>query len=207
MYADASTDAYSRCQTTGARLPGTVFHVKPLKRPVRRGILVAHVAASAGWLGITLGLLALAFTAVTTGSVPVIEASYRSMKVFTDWLVLPLAFLTLLSGLFLSLGTKWGLAHHWWVFIKFWLTLATTTASVIALRPGVNQAADSVASGVVVADPRDLVMGPAVSLAAYLFMTVISVLKPWGTIRRGRRSRASVTSPKTVDGRSVRQTA
>ncbi|MGW0698132.1 DUF2269 domain-containing protein [Streptomyces sp. NPDC002867] len=181
--------------------------MKPLKRPVRRGILVAHVAASAGWLGITLGLLALAFTAVTTGSVPVIEASYRSMKVFTDWLVLPLAFLTLLSGLFLSLGTKWGLAHHWWVFIKFWLTLATTTASVIALRPGVNQAADSVASGVVVADPRDLVMGPAVSLAAYLFMTVISVLKPWGTIRRGRRSRASVTSPKTVDGRSVRQTA
>lgn len=207
LYTDASTETYSRRQTTGAFLPGTVFHVKPLKRPLRRGILVVHVAASAGWLGLTLGLLALALTAFTTGSQPVIEASYRSMKVFTDWLVLPVAFLTLLSGLILSLGTKWGLARHWWVFIKFWLTLATTTASVLALRPGVNETAERVASGVVVADPRDLVMGPAVSLAAYLFMTVISVLKPWGTIRRGRRPRASVTSPKAVDERSVRQTA
>ncbi|MEV4333868.1 DUF2269 domain-containing protein [Streptomyces sp. NPDC049597] len=181
--------------------------MKPLKRPVRRGILVVHVAASAGWLGLTLGLLALALTAFTTGSVPAIEASYLSMKVFTDWLVLTLAFLTLFSGLVLSLGTKWGLARHWWVFIKFWLTLATTTASVLALRPGVNEAAGSVASGAVVADPRDLVMGPAVSLAAYLFMTVISVLKPWGTTRRGRSGRGVVTSPKAVDGGSVRQTA
>ncbi|MBT2367203.1 DUF2269 domain-containing protein [Streptomyces sp. ISL-10] len=181
--------------------------MKPLKRPARRAILVVHVAASAGWLGLTLGLLALALTAWTTGSAPAVEASYRSMKVFTDWLLLPLAFLTLLSGLVLSLGTKWGLARHWWIAIKFWLTLATITASVFALRPGVNDAADSVASGTVVVDPRDLVMGPAVSLTAYLFMTVVSVLKPWGLTRRGRRLRVAVSAPKSVDGRSARQTA
>ena len=184
-----------------------MFHVKPLKRPVRRAILVVHVAASAGWLGLTLGLLALALTAYTTEPASMIEASYRSMNVFTDWLVLPVALLTLLSGLVLSLGTKWGLARHRWVCIKFWLTVATTTASVLMLRPGVSRAADIVASGGVVADPRDLLMGPAVSLAAYLFMMVISVLKPWGLTRRGRRTRVLASSSKVVDERSMRQTA
>lgn len=181
--------------------------MKPLKRPVRRATLVVHVAASAGWLGLILGLLALALTAYTTESASAIEASYRSMKVFTDWLVLPLALLTLTSGLVLSLGTKWGLARHRWVFVKFWVTLATTTASVLMLRPGVSRAADIVASGGMVAEPRDLLMGPAVSLTAYVFMTVVSVLKPWGLTRRGRRIHGAASSPKAVDDRSLRQTA
>ncbi|MFF3323263.1 DUF2269 domain-containing protein [Streptomyces sp. NPDC002889] len=181
--------------------------MKPLKRPVRRTILVLHVTASAGWLGLTLGLLALALTANTTRSAAMAEAACRSMKVFTDWLVLPLALLTLLSGLVLSLGTIWGLARHRWVLTKFWLTLITTTASVFALRPGVNSAADTLASGGVLADPLDLVMGPAVSLSAYVFMTVISVLKPWGLTRHGRRLRASTASAKALDKRSLGRTA
>jgi hypothetical protein len=207
MYAEVSTGDYSRCQTPYGSPPGTVFHVKPLKRPARRTILVVHVAASAGWLGLTLGLLALALTAATTQSLPMIEAACRSMKVFTDWLVIPVALLTLLSGLVLSLGTKWGLARHRWVYTKFWLTLITLTASVFALRPGVNEAADAVASGTPPADPLDLVMGPAVSLSTYVFMTVISILKPWGLTQRGRRLRVSATSKKVLDERSMRPTA
>lgn len=184
-----------------------MFHVKPLKRPARRTLLVVHVAASAGWLGLTLGLLALALTAVGTESAPMIEAACRSMKVFTDWLVIPVGLLTLLSGLLLSLGTKWGLARHRWVYTKFWLTLITLTASIFALRPGVNDAADTVAAGSPLADPLDLVMGPVVSFTAYVFMTVISVLKPWGLTRRGRRLRLSATSRKALDERSLRPTA
>ncbi|MEU9011957.1 DUF2269 domain-containing protein [Streptomyces sp. NPDC048479] len=181
--------------------------MKPLRRPTRRALLVVHVAASAGWLGLTLGLLALAVTAATTESGPMTEATCRSMKVFTDWLVIPVAMLTLISGLLLSLRTKWGLARHRWVYTKFWLTLATITASLFALRPGVNSAVDTISSGAPLAEPLDLVMGPAVSLTTYVFMTVISVLKPWGLTRRGRRSRVLATSPKALDERSPRQTA
>ena len=84
-----------------------MFHVKHSSRPARRAILVVHVAASAGWLGLTLGLLALAITADhhRVGG-PMIEAACRSMKLFADWLVIPVALLTLLSGLVLSLGTS-----------------------------------------------------------------------------------------------------
>ncbi|MFI1394518.1 DUF2269 domain-containing protein [Streptomyces sp. NPDC020681] len=185
--------------------------MKPLKRPARRAILVVHVSAAAGWLGLTLGLLALALTAATTDSGPMIEAAVRSMKIFTDWLVIPIAVLTLVSGLVLSLGTKWGLARHRWVYTKFWLTLITITASLFALRPGVKEAVETVSSGSPLASPLDLAMGPIVSLSAYLFMTAISVLKPWGLTRRGRRMRTpqapETTSRKALDERSLRPTA
>lgn len=103
-----------------------------LSRPARRATLVVHVVASASWLGLTLGLLALGGTAAGTGSPVTVEASVRAMKLFADWLLLPVASLTLLSGLLLSLGTVWGLARHRWVYTKFWLTLATTSPSMRA---------------------------------------------------------------------------
>lgn len=170
------------------------------------------MAASAGWLGLTLGLLALAVAAATTGSAATVEASVRAMKLFADWLLLPVAFLTLLSGLVLSLGTHWGLARHRWVYTKFWLTLATTTATVFALRPGVNAAVAAVAAGRPLPDTGDVLYGPIVSLSAYVFMTVVSVLKPWGLTRRGRRLRASARRPvggprEAVEGERARQTA
>ncbi|WP_206312992.1 DUF2269 family protein [Streptomyces sp. JB150] len=162
-----------------------------LSRPARRALLVVHVAASASWLGLTLGLLALGITAATTGPAPAVAACVRAMKLFADWLLLPAALLTLLSGLVLALGTAWGLARHRWVYTKFWLTLATTAATAFALRPGVNEAVAAASGGRPLPDAGDLLFGPVVSLTAYVFMTAISVLKPWGLTRRGRGSRAA----------------
>lgn len=81
------------------------------------------------------------------------------------------------------------------MWTKFWLTLATTTATVFALRPGVDAAARAVADGHALPDGGDVLMGPVGSLTACLFMTVISVLKPWGLTRRGRRLRADARRP------------
>lgn len=164
---------------------------RKLGRRARRAVLVVHVVASASWLGLTLGLLALGVTASGTGSAAGVEASVRAMKLFADRLLLPIALLTLISGLVLSLGTQWGLARHRWVYTKFWLTLGTTTATAFALRPGVNAAVTAVAAGRPLPDTGDVLFGPIVSLSAYVFMTVISVLKPWGLTRRGRRLRAA----------------
>ncbi len=189
-YARVGTRGYSRRGTPERPSPGSVVGVK-LSRPARRAFLVVHVVASAGWLGLSLGLLALGVTAATTASPEAVEAGVRAMKLFADWLLLPIALLTLVSGVVLALGTPWGLARHRWVFTKFWLTLATTTATVLALRPGVNAAVAEVAAGGPLPDAGDVLFGPVVSLSAYVFMTVISLLKPWGLTRRGRRLRAS----------------
>ncbi|MFJ8537739.1 DUF2269 domain-containing protein [Streptomyces sp. NPDC093591] len=178
-----------------------------LSRPARRASLVVHVVGAASWLGLTVGLLALGVTAATTGTAVTVEASVRAMKLFADWLLLPVAFLTLVSGLVLSLGTPWGLARHRWVWTKFWLTLATTTATVFALRPGVNSAVAAVTAGGPLPDAGDVLFGPIVSLSAYVFMTVISVLKPWGLTRRGRRLRATPSRRPTGTAEPARRTS
>lgn len=165
-----------------------------LTRPARRAALVVHVVASAAWLGLTLGLLALGVTAATTDAPETVAAGVRGMKLFADWLLLPLALLTLASGLVLAMGTPWGLARYRWVYTKFWLTLGTTLATFFALRPGVNSAFAAVAAGAPLPDAGDVLFGPVVSLSAYVFMTVLSLLKPWGLTRRGRRSRPAVRS-------------
>src|SRR5919107_798221 len=146
-YADVGTRGYSRRRTSRRPGTGTVVRVKQLSRPARRAFLVVHVVASASWLGLTLGLLALGVTATTGTAAVTVEACVRGMKLFADRLLLPAALLTLLSGLVLSLGTSWGLARHRWVWTKFWLTLATTAATAFALRPAVNTAVTAVAGG------------------------------------------------------------
>ncbi|WP_046494293.1 hypothetical protein [Streptomyces odonnellii] len=183
--------------------------MKPLTRSVRRALLVVHVATSVSWLGLTLGLLTLGVTAYTTDAPATTQASYDAMKILANWLIVPVALLALVSGLVLSLGTPWGLARHWWVSIKLWLTLITFVATVFALRPTINQAA-------VLGIPNtSLIAAPTVASSAYFFMTAISVLKPWGPTRRGRRHRITTTSRaasrttsrKLVDERSSTPTA
>lgn len=121
--------------------------MQQLSRPARRAVLVVHVAVSVSWLGLTLGLLTLGITGHTTGSPEMTTVAYRAMKIFGDWLVLPIAFASLVSGLVVSLGTAWGLARHRWVVVKFWLTLVTVLLSVFSLRPGINHLAAEAAAG------------------------------------------------------------
>ncbi|GAA2064850.1 membrane protein [Streptomyces albiaxialis] len=168
-----------------------------LSRPVRRATLFVHVSAAASWLGTSLCLLALAVTGTAAGGTAggaaggaTATGSYRAMKVFGDWLLAPVSLLTLTTGLILSLGTHWGLARHRWVYTKFWLTLVTTAASIFAFRATIDSAVSASGAGQHV-DPVDLLIPPCVSLSAYLFMTALSVLKPWGLTRRGRKARPS----------------
>lgn len=166
--------------------------MRQLSRTSRRAVLVVHVVVSVGWLGVTLGLLALAITGLTSDSAEAAEAAYRSMKVFGDWLIIPLSFSALVTGLVLALGTPWGLARHRWVYTKFWLTLVTAALSAFSLRAGINDVAAQAVAGEPVEDSVDVIMPPIVSLATYVFITAISVLKPWGPTARGRRHRRQV---------------
>lgn len=86
-------------------------------------------------------------TGYTTGSPDMAGVAHPAMKIFGYWLVLPVALVSLVSGLVLSLGTAWGLARHRWVHVKFWLTLITVLLSVFSLRPRFNCLAAEAAAG------------------------------------------------------------
>jgi len=100
--------------------------------------------------------------------------------------VIPISVLTLLSGVLLGLGTKWGLLRYWWVLVKLVLTLAAAVASLVALRGTIHRAISLLpASGPVDVGPAaaSLVAAPSVALCVYGAATVLSVYKPWGRRR------------------------
>lgn len=85
-------------------------------------LFAEHIIISGGWLGIAVAKLALAVAAATTGAPGVSDALHSSMRVVN--VAFPAAAVgTLVTGILLSLGTKWGLLRHYWVATKLTLSV------------------------------------------------------------------------------------
>jgi len=97
---------------------------------MRRLNLLLHVTSSAGWWGAVAAFLVLAITGMAGAP----DAACRAMAV-TGWAaIVPLAALSSLTGLVLSLGGPWGLARHWWVLFKVVVTVPCSLLLVLHLR-------------------------------------------------------------------------
>ncbi|WP_242180386.1 hypothetical protein [Saccharopolyspora soli] len=151
---------------------------------------VVHLVVAVGWLGVTLGKLVLGLAAVLTGAPPRAQSLYLAMDAI-DIAFPPLAIATLVSGIVLSLGTKWGLLRHYWVVTKLVLTLAViVTAVQIEDRyvrravPSLQWRDDGTFFGAQPLSATLLLALPVIHLLVLLVATVLSVYKPWGKIRR-----------------------
>lgn len=187
----AASTARSGPSSAGRGEPAAV--VGPRRRmrpPVRRLVLVLHVAVSVGAIGIYLGLLSLAVAGLTTQDRATLQAAYVSMGIVAEFLIIPVSLAIVVTGLVLGLGTKWGLLRHYWVLTKLLLTLGLAAASIFGLRARIADAIGSAADGALDAirlQGTVLVVLLLVALAIYATTTVLSIYKPWGKTRRGRR--------------------
>lgn len=175
-----------------------------LSRNTRRLVVVVHSVASSVWLGLTVGLLALGIRAYTSGAPDIVNFAYRAMGVFGEYLLIPVALLTLVSGVVLSLGTPWGLVRYKWVAWKFVLTLITVGLVTFSLTPGLSDAADMAVAGTAVPN-SDLIIAPIVASTTYTFMLALSLLKPWGLTPHGRRVKAAQAAKAKAAREAARQ--
>jgi hypothetical protein len=152
---------------------------------LRKFTLTAHVVFSVGWLGAIVPYLALAVAGLTSHDAQMARAAYLSMEVIGWFVIVPFCLAALLSGLVQSLGTQWGLFRHWWVLMKFLLTIV---AAAILLRhmQGVSRvsrmAKETMLSS---ADFRPELIHAAGGLLVVLVATMLSVFKPWGMTSYG----------------------
>jgi hypothetical protein len=112
------------------------------------------------------------------------------MGLVASWTIVPLAVASLLTGLVMALGTKWGLFRHWWVLISFLLTVVATVVLLSETRVISGGAA-------MAADPRtsteQLLALPSTlphsvgGLVVLLVIQVLNVHKPQGLTRYGWR--------------------
>ncbi len=101
---------------------------------LRKFALTVHVTSSVGLLGSIAAFLTLAIAGLNSQDIQIIRAAYLAMDLVARFIIVPLAFASLLTGLIQSLGTPWGLFRHYWVFAKLLLTAFTTTILLIKLR-------------------------------------------------------------------------
>lgn len=158
----------------------------------RRVWLTLHVGISAGWLGVSLTMTVLALTAQFANSHSVRHGAYELLHLI-DWrAAIPSMFLTIITGLVVSLGTKWGLVRHWWVLTKFAISVtiplvAGTVESALAdelMERTVDPAAKPGATGV------GLVACLGAFTVALWVATILSVVKPWDRTPWGRAADA-----------------
>lgn len=167
---------------------------------LRKFALTAHVTASVGWLGAAGAFLALAITALRTGGTETVRGAYLAMAVIGWYVIVPFCLAALATGLVVALATPWGLFRHYWVLLKFLITVVSTlilfgfTRTLGALG---TLAADTTLG---VDQLRNLDQSPALhsggGILALLATTILAVYKPCGVTRYGLRAdRASNSRP------------
>ncbi|MGI8497824.1 MAG: hypothetical protein ACR2OG_09630 [Gemmatimonadaceae bacterium] len=181
---------------------------------LRKLILTAHVTSSVGWLGAVAGFLVLSIAALTSRDADTVRGSYLAMNLIGQSLIVPLSLAALLTGLVQSLGTSWGLFRYYWILVKFTLTIGATSLLLLHQFTAVAEAARRVsgaAPGTVPAVGRlgtQLVGDASFAVLLLLVTTTLSVYKPWGKTRYGRRQEqregpVSISNETTAGGLPV----
>lgn len=157
---------------------------------LRAFALTVHLVFSVGWIGAVLTYLALGVAAATSDQVRTVRAAWIAMETTGWYVIVPLAFGSLLTGVVMAFGTRWGLLDHYWVLISFGLTIVATAVLMIHM-PDVTvlAAAAQEAEGAALRQLGGDLLHPGLGLVVLLMVQVLNVYKPRGMTRRGLRRR------------------
>ena len=160
-----------------------------LSASFRKALLLTHVVSSAGWVGTVAAFLVLAFTGLYAADAAEIRGVYMAMEPMTILLIVPLAFLSLLTGVLQALGTPWGLFRHYWIIFKFLINLVSLP--ILLLHTGIIHrvavAARMNGLSAFHEERVQLVVASLAALVALFIAMLLSVYKPRGVTGYGRR--------------------
>lgn len=155
---------------------------------LRKFALTVHVTFSVGWIGGVVAYLTLGVAAVTSQDTQTARAAWTAMELIGWFAIVPLALAALLTGLIMSLGTKWGLFRHYWTLISLVLTVLATVVLLLHM-PDVSFLADVAqeAEGARLDGLGGDLFHPGLGLMVLLVIQVLNVYKPQGMTPYGWR--------------------
>lgn len=156
----------------------------------RKFWLAIHLTVSIGWIGAVAAYIALDITAATGQDPATLRSAYLSMERIAGSVIVPLAAASLVTGVVVSLGTKWGLFRHYWVVISLLLTIfATAVLLVETQRIGAlaNVAADRATTVDELRSLGNTLVHSVGGTIVLLVILVLNVYKPRGLTKYGRR--------------------
>jgi hypothetical protein len=168
---------------------------------LRKLTLTLHVTSSVGWLGAVAAFLALAVAGLTSSAPQTVRGAYLAMDVIGWYVIVPFGVASLVTGLVQSFGTVWGLLRHYWVIAKLLITVVATLLLLVHMQP-VGHLADAAARAALAGGELQgmriqLIADAAAALLVLLTAAALSVFKPRGVTRYGRRrQREQIPQPR-----------
>lgn len=161
---------------------------------LRKLALTTHVTSSVGWFGSVAAFLALALAGLTSAESETVRAAYVAMHLTTWYVIVPLALASFSTGLIEGFGTPWGLFRHYWVTVKFVLTIFATALLLVHTQP-IDRIAAIAAQATVSTDDLwqlrlQLVGDASAALFVLALTTVLSIYKPWGMTAYGLKEQS-----------------
>ena len=153
---------------------------------LRRLALSIHLTCSVGWIGGVLAYLGLGVAAVRGRSLETVRGAWIAMEVIGWYVLVPLAVGSVVTGLVMALGTKWGLFRHYWVLVAFVLT-ALATMVLLLHMPDVSAIVTALrtADGGEVKDYGGDLVHAGLALALLLVIQILNLYKPAGVTPTG----------------------
>lgn len=150
----------------------------------RKILLTAHVVSSVEWLGAVVAFLIVAAAALQARDFDTMRSAHWAMNLIAWSVIVPLAFISPITGVIQALSTEWRLFQHYWVFIKFLITIPSTLLLLLHMNPIGHLARvlsdTALAAGEVRAMQIQLVANAGAAIIVLLVATVLSVVKPKG---------------------------
>lgn len=166
-------------------------------------LLTFHVSFAALWTGTVLSMLLLAWRNQHSTNPDILYALNSAINLLDDFVVIPSAIGSLVTGTLLCWLTVWGFFKFYWVIAKwiatvflivfgtFWLFPWANTATAISQE----QKLQALQNPLYMFDFRGVLIGMLVQVLCLLAIIGISFLKPWGRRRVQEQSQAkSVTA-------------
>jgi hypothetical protein len=157
---------------------------------VRKFALSVHITFSVGWIGAVAAYIALDVTTATSQDGQTLRTAYLAMELIARYVIVPLAFASLLTGIVMSLGTKWGLFRHYWVLISLMLTMIGTVVLLVETRTisfFAHLAADPTTSDDDLRSLGSTLVHSVGGTVVLLVILVLNMYKPEGMTRYGQR--------------------
>ena len=157
---------------------------------LRKFALAAHITLAVGWIGAVAGYIALDVAAATSQDPKALRAAYLAMELIALYVIVPLALASLLSGLIMSVGTKWGLFRHYWVLISLLLTIIATFVLLVETQTisyFADRAGDPTTSGDDLRALGNTLVHSVGGTVMLLVILVMNVYKPRGMTQYGWR--------------------
>lgn len=176
--------------------------MKKLSVKPKNWLLSSHVASGGIWFGAAICIVAIALSNRDTSNGDQLYAINSVLKLLDDWVIIPSATLSLITGGLLCWLTIWGFVKYYWVIVKWFATVTLIVTGTVWLGQWVNamtsiseaERRQALQNPLYAFDQQAVIIGGIVQISCLLAIIAISVLKPWGRRMMKSHSRKELVS-------------